>query len=647
MNMSSIIEIHKINRVYGQGENSVRVLKDISLKIDRGDFVAIMGQSGSGKSTLMNILGCLDKPSSGYYALDGCDTKNLDPNALAKLRGEKLGFIFQRYNLMNSLSALENVCLPAIYAGISPLQRKKRAQEILESLELEDKTRNKPTELSGGQQQRVSIARALMNGGDVILADEPTGALDSQSGVNVMQILSDLHSKGHTIIVVTHDPNIAKYAKRIIEIKDGEIQSDTRNDAIRKVEQEIIKTNQRTPFLYHRDQLFESLKMSIQAIYAHKLRSILTMLGIIIGIASVISVVALGKGSQAQILANFSSMGTSTIDIRPGKGFGDRTARTIKTLVVADANALVQQSYIENVSPISTTTGNIVFKNLSSNAVLIGSGEGYFDVRGLTLEAGRIYTKEEVLQGEPLIVIDQPTLDEFFPDGENPLGQVFMFNKQPLTIIGVAAKSSRDNSDNIRLYAPYTVVMTRITGARNISSITVKIADNIPPAMAEKNLTDLLTSRHGTKDFYTINFDSIRQNLEDATATMTLLISGIAFISLVVGGIGVMNIMLVSVTERTKEIGIRMAIGARPYNILQQFLIEAILICIIGGFIGVSLAYGIGMVVQKFAPQVAMLFSTESVILAMTCSTIVGVVFGFMPARNAALLNPIDALSRE
>ena len=645
--MPCIIEINKINRVYGQGENSIRVLKDLSLKIDKGDFVAIMGQSGSGKSTLMNILGCLDKPTSGYYAIDGCDTRDLDPNALAKLRGEKVGFIFQRYNLMNSLSALENVCLPAIYAGVASVQRKERAHQILTDLGLEGKTLNKPTELSGGQQQRVSIARALMNGGEVILADEPTGALDSKSGVNVMQILLDLHAKGHTIIVVTHDPHIATYATRVIEIRDGEIQSDTRSSPVNVSKTEVIITDKRPSFLYHRDQLVESFKMSVQAIYAHKLRSILTMLGIIIGIASVISVVALGKGSQVQILENISAMGTSTIDIRPGKGFGDRTARTIKTLVVADANALAQQPYIENVSPISSASGNVVYKNLSSKALLIGSGEGYFDVRGLTLEAGRLYTTEEVLHGDPVAVIDQPTLDEFFPNGENPLGQVFIFNRQPLTIIGVAAKSARDNSDNLRLYAPYTVVMNRITGERNISSITAKVADNVPPAMAEKNLIDLITSRHGTKDFYTVNFDSIRQNIQEATDTMTLLISGIAFISLVVGGIGVMNIMLVSVTERTKEIGIRMAIGARPYNILQQFLIEAILICIIGGIFGIGLSYGIGMVLTSLATDIVMLFSTESVILAMTCSTFIGVLFGFMPARNAALLNPIDALSRE
>ncbi len=645
--MPNIIEVHNINKIYGQGENSIRVLKDVSLKIKRGDFVAITGQSGSGKSTLMNILGCLDKPSSGYYAIDGHDTKNLSPNALAKLRGEKIGFIFQRYNLMNALSALDNVCLPAIYAGISPFQRKHRAQEILETLGLKGKIKNKPTELSGGQQQRVSIARALMNGGEAILADEPTGALDSKSGVNVMQILLDLHAKGHTIIVVTHDPHVASYAKRVIEIKDGQILSDTRNGEFKTIEAEILKKNKRTPFLYQRDQLIESLKMSVQAIYAHKLRSILTMLGIIIGIASVISVVALGNGSQAQILENITAMGTSTIDIRPGKGFGDRTARTIKTLVVDDANALASQSYIESVSPISSSSGNVIYKNLSSKALLLGTGEHYFDVRGLTMAVGRLYTKEEVLNGDPLIVIDKPMYDEFFPNGENPIGELILFNRQPLTIIGIAAKSARDNSDTLRIYAPYTVVMNRITGSRNITSITVKITDDIPPAMAEKNLTSLITSRHGTKDFYTLNFDSIRQNVKAASATMTLLISGIAFISLVVGGIGVMNIMLVSVTERTKEIGIRMAIGARPYNILQQFLIEAILICIIGGVIGVGLAYGIGLIMEKFAPDVAMLFSMNSVILAMTCSTVVGVLFGFMPARNAALLNPIDALSRE
>lgn len=645
--MANIIEVKKVNKVYGEGENSVRVLKDVSLEIAQGDFVAIMGQSGSGKSTLMNILGCLDKPTSGTYTIDGNDTKDLDINALAKLRGEKIGFIFQRYNLMSTLSALENVCLPAIYEGVSSENRKKRANKILTNLGLEDKTKNLPTQLSGGQQQRVSIARALMNGGEVILADEPTGALDSKSGENVMQLLLELHQRGHTIILVTHDAKIASYAQRVIEIKDGEVIADTRNSALDVNTKEQLEKHTQSLFRYHIDQLIESFKMSLQAIYAHKLRSLLTMLGIIIGITSVISVVALGQGAQSQILENISTMGASTIDIRPGKSFGDRTARSIKTLIVADAHVLEQQSYIDSVSPISNSSGTILYNNNSSTATLMGVSDSYFSVKSRQVETGRFFTDEEVLYSSPVVVIDKTTYSEFFPNGENAIGEVFIFKGQPLTIIGIAAESSMDRSESLSMFSPYTMVMNRITGARNIDSISLKVADEANPTLAEQDLTRLLVSRHGVKDFYTVNFDSIRANMESASGTMQLLIAGIAAISLVVGGIGVMNIMLVSVTERTKEIGIRMAIGAKPYNIMQQFLIEAVLICILGGIIGVLLAYGLGQLVDRFVPSATMIFSTESVIIAMACSSIIGVIFGFMPARSAAHLNPIDALSRE
>ena len=644
----SLLEIKGVNRWFGHGESRVHVLKDINLSIEKGDFVAIIGQSGSGKSTLMNIIGCLDVPSSGSYKIDGVETAAMSGDQQAALRRKSFGFIFQRYNLLGSLTARENVALPAVYAGMDLSERQQRAQELLEQLGLSGKENNKPSELSGGQQQRVSIARALMNGGEIILADEPTGALDTASGKNVMEILHGLHEAGHTIVMVTHDPGIAANANRVIEIRDGRIIAD-HSKSLDIAPSIITSIEEKNSWLFYKDQLFESFKMSVQAIKAHKMRSFLTMLGIIIGIASVISVVALGRGSQEKILKDINAIGTNTISVYPGKGYGDRRSSRIKTLTVADANSLKEQPYVDSVTPGVGMKGTLTFANQSLSAQLNGVGDQYFDVRGIKLAYGRLFDEDDVTQNSQIVVIDDNTKNKLFSDGTNPIGQVILFNKRPLQVIGVAQPNNTGfgDTDSLQMYTPYTTLMNRISGTKYITSVTVKIKDNVNSQTAEKGIIELLKARHGTEDFFTRNSDTIKQTIESTTGTMTLLISCIALISLVVGGIGVMNIMLVSVTERVKEIGIRMAIGARQHNILEQFLIEAVLICLIGGLVGVLFSFGISVLFNLFAKDFAMSFSTISIIMAVLCSTIIGVVFGFMPAKRASQLNPIDALSRD
>lgn len=641
-----MIELKNICKVFQNGDERALVLKNINLEIKQGEFVAIIGQSGSGKSTLMNILGCLDTPSSGTYTLDGKDISHFSKDELSELRLKKFGFIFQRYNLIPASNATENVALPGIYAGTKKFERTQRAKELLSKLGLGDKTDFMPNHLSGGQQQRVSIARALMNGGEILLCDEPTGALDSASGQTVMQIIKELNQAGHTIIMVTHDKQIASWASRVIEISDGRIISDN------KTEQNLNKLNK--PKSEHasdlsrlKDRFFESFNMSISAIKAHKLRSFLTMLGIIIGISSVICVVALARGSQENILEGINKMGVSTITIFPGRGFGDRGSAKRKNFSIEDINILESLEFVDNAMPRTRSSGTLIYANTSSGASVHAGTEMILKISSVELKSGRNFTKDDIQNSASVIIIDENTQKTFFKDSD-PLGKIMIFNKRPFMVIGVGKRDEGAFSDgSLSIYMPYTTLANKVTGSHKIRSIVVSIAPGVNSQLAEYAISEILKIRRGGTDFYMINSDTILKTIKATTDTMSLLISGIALISLVVGGIGVMNIMLVSVIERTKEIGVRMAIGAKGADIMLQFLIEAILLCALGGIIGVLLAFGIGGLFNLISHDIKMSFSLVSIIIAFGISSLVGIVFGYMPAKRAAKLNPIDALLRE
>ncbi|WP_421144101.1 MacB family efflux pump subunit [Aeromonas dhakensis] len=644
-----LLQLSGIRRHFGDGEQRVEVLKGIDLTITRGEMVAIVGASGSGKSTLLNILGCLDQPSEGDYRVAGRETSRLTADALATLRREHFGFIFQRYHLLGDLSARDNVALPALYAGLAGDARKARAESLLQRLGLGSRLDYKPSQLSGGQQQRVSIARALINGGQVILADEPTGALDSQSGAEVLGILNGLHREGHTLVIVTHDMAIAEQAERIIELKDGEVVADRRREPAQPLPAHIGSRAGEGARGGLAGRLGAAFKMALLAMQAQRMRTFLTMLGIIIGIAAVVSVVALGRGSQQQVLANINAMGTSTLEIFPGSGFGDRRAEAVQTLRVEDAEALAGLGYVHSVTPSLATS---VTLRRGSQAVLgsvNGVGEQFFQVRGYRLLQGMLFDATSVAALAQEVVIDENSLARLFAAGESPLGQVILLGSLPCRVIGVVARnqSGFGSDENLNVWIPHTTAMTRMLGQSHLRSISVRVQDEVALAAAEDGITRLLRERHGSQDFFVLNTDSIRQAITSTNATLTLLIAMIALISLVVGGIGVMNIMLVSVSERTREIGVRMAVGARTGDILQQFLIEAVLVCLLGGAAGVLLSLLVGVLFEHFSSQFTLSYSLDAVLMAFFCSSLIGVLFGFFPARRAARMDPIHALERE
>ena len=646
--MKKLIELKGVSRTYGNGDQTRTVLKNVDLTIVAGEMVAIIGVSGSGKSTLMNIMGCLDVPNRGDYYIDGQNAACLSPDELARVRREHIGFIFQRYHLIPDLSALGNVEIPAIYANSERDSRRQRATALLGRLGLEGREHHKPCELSGGQQQRVSIARALINGGKIILADEPTGALDSQSGQEVLAILNELNRRGHTVVMVTHDMKVARHAKRIIELCDGEIIADSGGCV--SATETLPKTNRIRQSYWKTllDRTRESMQMALKAMKTHRLRTTLTMIGIVFGIASVVTVVALGEGARQETLEEIKSLGTNVVSIYPGQDLFDDSIESIRTLVPADANALAKQGFIDSVSPEVSASDNIRFLGKSAIASINGVGREHFRVKGIELLQGTTFRDDRNALQE--VIIDENTRKAIFDNtGLQALGQIVFLGSVPARVVGIAKSNNRsDASNRITVWMPYSTVMYRIVGKPVLTGISVRLKDNVDNEAAISAISQLLTRRHGIKDLQLYNFEQIRKSIEHTSMTFSILILMVACISLMIGSIGVMNIMLISVTERTHEIGVRMAVGARRSDIMQQFIIEAVLVCLIGGALGIALSYITGALFNALADGIfAAIYSWQAAVAAFFCSTLIGIIFGYLPARKAARMDPVISLASE
>ncbi len=630
----------------------VTALDGVSLSISAGEMIAIMGASGSGKSTLMNILGCLDRPTSGSYEIEGGDVATLDSDALAKLRRERFGFIFQRYHLLSHLDALGNVEIPGIYAGYDKAAREQRSASLLSRLGMTDRSTHHPNQLSGGQQQRVSIARALMNGGEIILADEPSGALDQSSGREVMTILRELHEQGHTVIIVTHDQKIAAEADRTVEISDGRIVRDTgfikTNNPAYSSNYTKLKSNANnrwSSFL----PLIEATKMAIHAMTANRIRSMLTMLGIVIGITSVVSIVALSSGAKKSILKTVNELAGNSMGVYPGGDIGDDKAASVRTLTTSDLLAISALPGVLSAKPEIRGAVRIRKENHDYSGTAIGGGTNAFKFSGVSVVEGRDFSQEEVRSHAQVVVLNKNLTEKLFSKFESKIGKVILVGSLPCTIIGVTGEPTGliPNAGSLEAWIPYTTAGSHLFGRSYFDSISVKANEGAVTAKLQNQIQQLLKNRHIRKDFYILNFDSQLQKLNNIVQIMTVLLSIIAAISLVVGGVGVMNIMLVSVTERHREIGIRMAVGARQTDVQNQFLIESVTMCLIAGIIGISITYFISIIINLSTDLFEMEISFWSVFVAFFTSTLLGVLFGFLPARKASQLDPIEALARD
>ena len=649
-----LIDLQNVGRRYASGDSTVHALRGVDIQIARGEMVAIIGQSGSGKSTLMNILGCLDRPTSGSYRIAGREMSSLDPDELAALRREHFGFIFQRYHLLGELTAAQNAEVPAVYSGLTQAARRHKAEALLRRLGMGSRIDHRPGQLSGGQQQRVSIARALVNDPDVILADEPTGALDRASGEEVLRILDEISASGRTVIIVTHDAGVAQRARRIIEIQDGRVISDRLNSRgptqAQTTAAEVPAASASSWWRSYLDRFREAARMALLAMNAHRMRAFLTMLGIIIGVASVVLVLALGKGSQARVLKDINRLGTNTLEFFPGKDFGDTRANKIRTLVLADAKVMAEQPYVDAISPTVSTTSTLRFGAIEVSAQVSGVGEQYFRVKNTELAEGSYLDADTVRSYAQDAVIDDNARKALFPDPDvSPLGSVVLIGKVPCRVVGVTKQQQAGfgSSSTPIVYLPYTTVQARFIGNQVLRSISVRVDEATPMAAAERAATALLTARHNAKDFFVLNTDDIRKTVESTTQVLTLLVAAIAVISLLVGGIGVMNIMLVSVSERVGEIGVRMAVGARRSDILMQFLIEEVLVCLLGGALGLGLAVGFGSIFNALDVGFQLIYSPLAMVGSAVISMAIGIGFGYMPARSASRLDPATALARE
>ncbi len=717
--MNTVIQLVDMTKTYVLGDIEVHALRGVNLTIERGEFVAVMGASGSGKSTLMNMLGCLDRPTSGRYILEGEDVAQLNESELAMIRSRRIGFVFQNFNLLSRTSTLENVELPLFYSAWTA-DGESRAADLVKLVGLAGREQSHPNQLSGGQQQRVAIARALVNRPSILLADEPTGNLDSTNSAEIMDVLTNLNrQQGITVIVVTHDPDVAAYADRIVTFRDGVIISDTRKEGAAEREAAAVKAadaaaaatvapKQQATSIVDVAWTFASMAVVAagRAIRRNKLRAALTMLGIFIGVAAVITMVAVGDGAKSSVEAQINSLGTNLLVVLPGATTANGVRAglgTNSTLTVGDAMAIAHGGGpVALVTYMDRQVAQVVSGNRNWSTNIQGTTSNYFAIRDWPPSIGRIFTDSEEKAGAAVCLLGQTVVNNLFGEGQNPVGATIRVKNFPMKVIGVLAvkgqSSYGQDQDDVVIVPfntaerkvlgvsapvaqsspaavatasatnPYASVPTtnsvysssteatsayggapKITGVVNTMYIKASSSDQVDNAVAQ--ITRELHERHHIQakqddDFTVRNLSEIAAASESATQVMTMLLLAVASISLLVGGIGIMNIMLATVSERTREIGIRRAVGARRRDIVEQFLIETTVMSASGGLIGVLLGMAVPPLVS-YVSGIPVVIRPSSPIIAFLIAVSIGIIFGVYPARRAAMLDPVEALRTE
>jgi macrolide transport system ATP-binding/permease protein len=652
-----IIDLNGIKKTYYLEKLDVNVLHGIDLTIEQGEFVAIMGHSGSGKSTLLNILGLLDKPSEGSYKLAGIEISKYSDDELASLRNHYLGFVFQQFNLLPKLTVLENVALPSMYSGSKDTEHHGDPAKLLEMVGLSDRITHRPSEISGGQQQRDAIARALINKPLVIFADEPTGNLDTKSAKEIIKILKDLNASGITIVMVTHEPELAAYATRTIKVQDGLILSDERNVAESVgAAKHHSRQFKRKPFSLERVK--DYCVQAFGSLTGNKMRSILSILGVMIGVSSLIAMLAVGTGAKKSVEDQVSSLGSNLLMVSAGasqkQGISyDAGARMrIQEEDIVDLQASIPG--IKGIVGYVTGRGQVVAKGQNYNTRVEGVSPSFAEIRGSYPSLGRFFTKEEDMSRAKVALLGETVVKEIFGKKNfNPVGKYIKINRIDFQIIGVlppkGSKGWRDEDDKVII--PLNTAMRRFAGSKELHYLDVPVEDDVDMDEISEDIKTRLLFNHRfpslERDAVRVtNMAEIQEAMEAMARAFSLLLGSIAFISLLVGGIGIMNIMFVSVSERTKEIGLRKAIGANNTDILFQFIIESVFICCIGGIVGILLGSGISFIITKLADWDTVIMPS-SIILAFGFSVFIGLIFGVWPARKASLLNPIDALRHD
>ena len=647
--LTPLISLQGIRKRYGghDGAPAVEVLRGLTLTIGAGEFVAIVGASGSGKSTLMHLLGCLDRPSDGTYRFAGQDVASLNPDELAWLRREAFGFVFQGYHLIATESARENVEVPALYAGMPAAARHARSEALLKRLGLGERLDHRPNQLSGGQQQRVSIARALMNGGRIILADEPTGALDSSSGAEVMALLGELADAGHTIILITHDRKVAAQARRVIEISDGEIIADSGAIAIPSTSTALppldMSRAAHDTGASLGTELLDAARAAWRVLWINRFRTGLTLLGIVIGVASVIVMLAIGLGTRQQVMAQLGAFGSNLLYMASR---GESSRIPGRSITLADLDALKDVPGISHVLP--NVTGNKVIRhgNLDVQTYVRGTGPALPQIQTWPVAKGGFFTEEDEREMATVAVLGAHLAEKLMPDVPNPVGQSILIGNVPFQVIGVmsakgALTGEKDEDDVLLL--PFSTAGIRVFGQREPTYTVMAVDDVKRVTEVEAAVDATMFERHRIRDYGISNAAASIAAEAKTQDNMTMMLSLIAAVSLVVGGIGVMNVMLMTVRERTREIGIRMATGARRRDILRQFLTEAVLVSVVGGVAGIVV--GVTVAGLLLVWDVPVIFSLSAIAGAFACAVVTGLVFGFMPARKASGLDPVVALA--